>query len=146
VLEFMPWTDARDLKQAARIVGAAARPNGGVLIDAFHFDRSGSSLADLATLPPAWLPYAQLCDVPAKRPADIAGIIAEARAERRFPGEGDVDLKGLVQALPPGIPLSLEVPTHQLARTMPALDRARRALAATRQLRDEVDPHEGCAA
>jgi sugar phosphate isomerase/epimerase len=44
VLEFMPWTDARDLTQAARIVGAAARTNGGVLIDAFHFDRSGSSL------------------------------------------------------------------------------------------------------
>lgn len=146
VLEFMPWTDVRDLRQAARIVRAAARPNGGVLVDAFHFDRSGSSLADIAELPPAWLPYAQLCDVPADPPADMPGIIAEARAERRCPGEGDVDLKGLVRALPPGIPLSLEVPTHRLARTVPALDRARRALAATRQLLAEIDPHEGCAA
>jgi sugar phosphate isomerase/epimerase len=146
VLEFMPWTDARDLTQAARIVGGAARPNGGVLIDAFHFDRSGSRLEDLAALPPPWLPYAQLCDVPAKQPADMTGIIAEARSERLFPGEGEVDLEGLLRALPPGIPLSLEVPTHRLARTMGALDRARRGLAATRSLLAEIDPHEGAAA
>ncbi|NER61848.1 TIM barrel protein, partial [Pseudomonas sp. MAFF212428] len=37
-LEFMPWTYAKDLEQAARIVATADRPNGCVLIDAFHFD------------------------------------------------------------------------------------------------------------
>ena len=39
-------------------------------------------------------------------------ILAEARAERLFPGEGGVDLLGLLRAMPRDIPLSLEVPTH----------------------------------
>lgn len=46
-LEFMPWTGIRDLRQAARVVEAAARDNAGLLLDAFHFDRSASSLEDL---------------------------------------------------------------------------------------------------
>jgi sugar phosphate isomerase/epimerase len=129
-LEFMPWTAVPDLVAAARIVAAADRPNGAVLIDAFHLERSGSRLADLAALPPTRLPYAQLCDIPQAAPGDMAGIIAEARNERRFPGEGELDLVGLLRALPAGIPLSLEVPTRSLAATMPALDRARRARAA----------------
>ena len=54
-LEFMPWTDARDLSQAARIVGQAGRANGGVLIDAFHLSRSGSRVEQIAALPPARL-------------------------------------------------------------------------------------------
>src|ERR1700712_693292 len=38
-LEFMPWTDAKDLSQAARIVAATGRDNAAVLIDPFHFSR-----------------------------------------------------------------------------------------------------------
>jgi sugar phosphate isomerase/epimerase len=140
VLEFMPWTDARDLVQAARIVAGADRPNGGVLIDAFHFRRSRSRIEDVGRLvPPGRLPYVQLCDVPAEPPADMAGMVAEARSERRFPGEGGVDLVGLLRALPPGVPLSLEIPTHRLARTVGALERARRALAATEVLLANLD-------
>lgn len=59
-LEFMPWTGIRDLRQAARVVEAAARDNAGLLLDAFHFDRSASSLEDLRAIPPARLGYAQL--------------------------------------------------------------------------------------
>ena len=144
VLEFMPWTDARDLVQAARIVTGADRPNGGVLIDAFHFHRSRSRIEDIGRLlPPERLPYVQLCDVPAGPPADMAGIIAEARGERRFPGEGGVDLARLLRALPPGAPLSLEIPTHRLARTVGAVERARRALAATQALLSMVDGGAG---
>lgn len=51
-LEFMPWTGIRDLRQAARVVEAAARDNAGLLLDAFHFDRSASSLEDLRAIPP----------------------------------------------------------------------------------------------
>jgi sugar phosphate isomerase/epimerase len=134
VLEFMPWTDARDLEQAARIVDAAGRTNGGVLIDAFHFHRSGSRIDDIALLPPDRLPYAQLCDIPVDPLGDMADVIAEARSERLFPGEGGIDLLSLLRALPPDIPLSLEVPTRRLARTVGAAGRARRALAATEAL------------
>ncbi|MGQ7956373.1 sugar phosphate isomerase/epimerase family protein [Pseudomonas sp. SP16.1] len=134
-LEFMPWTDARDLSQAVRIVAAADRANGCVLVDAFHFDRSASRLEDLATLPAARLRYAQLCDVAGPRPADMAEILRQARNERRFPGDGDCDLLGLLRALPANIPLSLEIPTRQLLeRGVGAYERAQLALARTHAL------------
>ena len=50
-LEFMPWTDVRNLAQAAQVVRAAARANGAVLVDAFHLSRSHSRLVDVASLP-----------------------------------------------------------------------------------------------
>ena len=68
-LEFMPWTEVPNLRSAKRIVGAAARPNGGVLVDALHFARSDSRLDELDDIPRSWLRYAQMCDgaVPAPR-------------------------------------------------------------------------------
>ncbi|VVQ12997.1 hypothetical protein PS918_05540 [Pseudomonas fluorescens] len=134
-LEFMPWTDAPDLEQAVRIVERAGRENGAVLVDAFHFDRSGSRLEDLARVAPSRLRYAQLCDVAGPRPADMAEILRQARNERRFPGDGDCDLSGLLVCLPANIPLSLEIPTvHLLEQGVSGLDRARMALDKTREL------------
>lgn len=134
-LEFMPWTDARDLTQALRIVGQAGRSNGCVLIDAFHFNRSGSSLQELAAVDPARMRYAQLCDVAGPRPNDMDEILRQARNERRFPGDGDCDLIGLLRALPANIPLSLEIPTRQLMEQgVSALERAQWALDKTRQV------------
>lgn len=128
-LEFMPWTDARDLNQALRIVEAAGRDNGGVLIDAFHFNRSRSRLDDLARVSPSRMRYMQLCDVAGPVPDDMDEILRQARNERRFPGDGDCDLPGLLRAMPADIPLSLEIPTRQLLeRGVSALDRARLAL------------------
>jgi len=131
-LEFMPWTAVPDLAAAARVVGAASRPNAGILIDALHFDRSGSRLSDVRTLPREWLHYWQLCDAPAERPATVDGLLHQARAERLFPGEGGIDLVSLIQAVPPDLPVSLEIPTLELARTVPAVERARRAMRHTR--------------
>ena len=124
-LEFMSWSHAKDLAQAARIVARAGRGQGGIVVDAFHFHRSGSRLEDIARVPPSRFRYAQLCDAP-------LAIPPPARAERRFPGEGELDLVPLVRALPADLPLSLEVPTLELAKSVGALDRARRALCGAR--------------
>jgi sugar phosphate isomerase/epimerase len=70
----------------------------------------------------------QLCDARPERPADMQEIIRQARSDRLFPGEGGLDLKGLLGALPAGIPISLEIP---VAKKIEPLERARRALAAT---------------
>ncbi|MEK8052930.1 TIM barrel protein [Ideonella sp. DXS22W] len=133
-LEFMSWTDAKNLTQAARIVAAAGQPNGAVLIDAFHLSRSGSRIADIAAMPAHHLRYLQLGDVPAAMPATEAEVLAEARAERRFPGDGGLDLVGLLRAVPATLPISLEVPTATLAKTVGAVERARRALAAAKRV------------
>ncbi|MEB0206705.1 sugar phosphate isomerase/epimerase [Pseudomonas sp. CCC3.1] len=134
-LEFMPWTDARDLSQALRIVENAGRENGCVLVDAFHFNRSGSSLEELARVPPSRLRYMQLCDVAGPRPDDMQEILRQARNERRFPGDGDCDLLGLLKCMPADIPLSLEVPCVQLlAQGVSAEQRAQLAIDKTRAL------------
>lgn len=138
-LEFMPWTDAKDLPQAARIVERTGRANAGMLIDAFHLSRSRSRIDDIATVPPSQLHFMQFCDVPAAIPPTMDAILAEARAERLFPGEGGVDLLGLLRAMPRDIPLSLEVPTATLAKTVGATERARRALAATKRVLAQLD-------
>lgn len=134
-LEFMPWTDARDLTQAMRIVDNAGCDNGCVLVDAFHFDRSASRLEDLRSLPASRIRYAQLCDVAGPRPDDMAEILRQARNERRFPGDGDCDLQGLLHSLPADLPLSLEIPTRQLLEQgVSALQRAQWALQKARKV------------
>jgi sugar phosphate isomerase/epimerase len=53
-----------------------------------------------------------------------------ARDERMFPGEGGIDLVSLTRAMPVDIAVSIEVPTAELAKTVDAKARARRALGA----------------
>jgi sugar phosphate isomerase/epimerase len=58
-------------------------------------------------------------------------MIRQARGDRLFPGEGGLDLRGLLAALPHDLPMSLEIP-H--AGGLEPRERARRALQATRKL------------
>jgi sugar phosphate isomerase/epimerase len=130
-LEPMPWTDVKDITQGARIVRATTRPNTGLIVDPIHFDRAGSSTVALRALPREYFGYVQFCDAPAERPADLDTLLFQARCERLIPGEGGIDLAGILRALPDDLPLSIEVPTQQWARTAPALARARKLREAT---------------
>jgi sugar phosphate isomerase/epimerase len=129
-LEFMVWRPVSTLEIAIEVVRAANRPNGKILVDALHLDRSGGSVAALAAVDPSLLGSAQLCDAPKQRPA-ASGIVEEARGRRLPPGEGDLPLVALLDSLPATLPLSAEVP---MALSMPALtplERARRVHDAT---------------
>jgi sugar phosphate isomerase/epimerase len=128
-LEPMPWVDVSNVAKAMRVVTAAGRPNSGLLVDAIHFFRAGDSLEELAKIPRQHLHYMQFCDARSERPSELQEIIRQAWSDRLLPGEGGLDLKGLLRALPPDIPVSLEIP---LARPLPSLERARRALEASR--------------
>lgn len=133
-LEFVPWMTVRDVVIAARIVRAVGRANLGIAVDALHFDRSRSRLVDLATLPKNWFRYLQLCDAPGDWTTDRDSLLHAAVKERLFPGEGAIDLIGLLRALPPGIPIAIEIPTTTLAQTVAAAERLRRAVKATRDV------------
>jgi sugar phosphate isomerase/epimerase len=137
-LEPMPWTDVRNFAQGVGVLHGAAHPNAGLLVDAIHFDRGGSHPREIAAVPPAWLRYAQMCDAPAARPTEQAELLRQARSDRLLPGEGGLDLAGIARALPPDTPLSLEIPQERLARSVPAVERARRAMAAMRALLDRL--------
>jgi len=137
-LEPMPWTDVKDFAQGARILAAAGRDNGGIVIDPIHFDRGGNRADEIASVPRARLRYMQLCDAPAARPTDTATLLHQARAERLMPGDGGLDLRGILRALPRDLPLSLEIPMCTLTRTMPALERTRQMLTKTRRLLESI--------
>ncbi len=135
-LEFMPWTAVKDLATARRIVGRAAQPNAGILVDAIHFARSGSTLEQLRAVPRHWLHYAQLCDALVPAPTTTEGLIHDARCARLLPGEGGLDLPSLLAALPGDLPLSIEIPHDVRAPAMGYAAWTQAAANATRRLMD----------
>jgi sugar phosphate isomerase/epimerase len=130
-LEPMPWVEVSNVAKAKRVLDQAARSNSALLVDAIHFFRAGDRFSEI----PRKLNYMQLCDARAERPADMQEIIRQARADRLFPGEGGLDLQGLLRALPPALPISVEIPC---ARPMSPLERAQLGLAATQLLLSRV--------
>lgn len=126
-VEFIPWQATNSLAKAAAILQASGRDNVGVMIDSLHFARAGVGLDEIARYPREWFRYIQLCDAPRQRPADLHGLLYAAREERLFPGEGELDLVGLLSRLPPGLPVALEIPTETLSFTLSPEDRARLA-------------------
>ncbi len=126
MMEFFPWTVAPNIATARRIIEGSGRENVGLLVDTLHFDRSGSTFAELAALPPEWLPFTHVCDAPAEKPTTTEGLLHHARAERLPPGEGGLDILGVLAHLPKGIPVALEVPMEQLTREAGPEEVARR--------------------
>lgn len=126
-LEPMPWVEVSTVERAKRLVAESGAGNAAVLIDPIHFFRADNRFEDI----PKAMNYAQICDAHPGRPTDIQEIIRQARSDRLFPGEGALELRRLLGALPVDLPLSLEVP---VSRPMSPQDRARQALEAMRRL------------
>jgi sugar phosphate isomerase/epimerase len=124
-MEPMPYTDLRNIKEAAMLMKTVNRSNAGVIIDALHFDRGGNTVSDLALLPEGCLRYMHLCDGTKDKPADDEGLIYESRAHRLSPGKGGIDLVGLLKALPSDVLISIECVNEKLSITMSPVDRAR---------------------
>ncbi len=109
-LEFMPWTAVKDARAALRIVRGADMPaNAGILVDALHFGRSDTTLEDIRAIPRQLLHYTQICDAQAGTHFSDSELLHTARCERLVPGQGSIDLRGLFQALPADLPVSVEV-------------------------------------
>jgi sugar phosphate isomerase/epimerase len=126
-LEPTPWTGIATLAAALSVIQASGRPDARLMIDTIHVDRSGGTLADLAAVPHSLIDYVQVCDAAGPRPADFETMIHQARNERAFPGDGNLDLAGMLSVLPIGVALSLEAPVQSLAQRLSPLQRAQRA-------------------
>ena len=135
-LEFVSWTQTPDLHSASAILNAVQRRNAGMLVDLLHFARSNSSVAALRKLPREWFRYAHVCDAPAQVPATVEGLIHTARCERLVPGDGGIDVRGILECLPAGIPYALEIPGDTLAATVGLKEYARLALKAAQNYLD----------
>jgi sugar phosphate isomerase/epimerase len=135
-LEFGIFTDVKNLREAMAVLDDVAHPLRALLVDPIHVDRSGTSIADIASVPSALLPYAQFCDAPAKRPdpGNFDEIITDAIDLREQCGAGGLDLKAMYDALPAGIPLSIELRSKALRDGFPdAGERAKMVADATRK-------------
>lgn len=93
-LEFLgPAQQVKDLKTAQRIVEMADQPNGGLLVDTYHFYRGRSNLEDLKETPGSkiFLVHLNDClDLPINELTDL---------HRVFPGLGVIPLEEMVAIL-----------------------------------------------
>jgi sugar phosphate isomerase/epimerase len=96
-IETMPFSAIATVPMGADIVTAAGHPAAGLLVDAWHVFRAGTSLADLeAALRPEMIFGVELDDAA----PDVVGSPFEDTVENRLLcGEGSFDLPGLIATL-----------------------------------------------
>ena len=136
-IEFMMSTQVRTLADALALIERSGAGNAAVTVDALHLARSGGSPQDVAALDAAQIAYVQLCDGPAQPPGP--GYAREAAAERLLPGDGDLPVQALVDAVGPDVMLGVEAPSRRRAEqgipadvfAVQAMDAVRRLLRAT---------------
>jgi sugar phosphate isomerase/epimerase len=97
-LEFLPWTSVPDLRTAWSIIERAARDNGGLVIDSWHWQRQpgGPDIDTLRSIPPSRIHVLQLNDAPLRGDGDL---MDETMHRRLLPGEGEIDLRSLLDTL-----------------------------------------------
>ncbi|MER1969005.1 sugar phosphate isomerase/epimerase [Castellaniella sp. GW247-6E4] len=131
-VEYPSWTETPDLQAAVEVVRAINRPNAGIVIDTLHFNRSRDSINELRALPREWFHYAQVCDAPAEIPDTVEGLIHAARSERYVPGEGGIDIRSILDAMP-ALPYSLEIPNDAQLQALGHEEWARRCIDGARR-------------
>jgi sugar phosphate isomerase/epimerase len=94
-VEFLPWTDVPDADTARRLVEAAGRRNGGVLVDSWHHFRGAASDDQLLALPPELVLGVQFDD----GFLTGSGTLLEQTFDRQLPGDGEFDLTHFLQLL-----------------------------------------------
>ena len=131
-LEFPTFSRLTNLQEAADIVRAANRPNGGILIDTLYLHFSGVDLDELAALPREWLHFMHINDTSKKIPTTRDGLIHVARDERLYIGEGSIDFAAIFERIP-DIPFSIELPNAKQVKELGYEGHARRCLESAKQ-------------
>jgi len=123
-LEFLPESAIPDLATARRIVEAIGAGNLGVMLDTWHYARTGGTVAELAALPAGAIAGLQISD----RRAPPPGTVYTPMFGRLLPGEGELPLAQMLRVLlarDPALVVGVEVFSEELQR-LPADEVARR--------------------
>ena len=99
-LEFIPWTAVPTVQDCLEIVRAVDKENAGLLVDVLHWERSNRDIDCLRQIPESLVNYIQVCDVPRMDDLTTDQLVHTARSERLVPGTGNIDLVGMLSALP----------------------------------------------
>ena len=94
-LEAFPWSALPDVDTAVELLRRAGSAHAGLMVDVWHFFNGGGELDAFDRLPGAGIVAVQLND--GSRVA--TDFLQHARAARRLPGYGELDVVGLVKAV-----------------------------------------------
>jgi sugar phosphate isomerase/epimerase len=110
-IEFVPSRPLCTMAMAVRLINEAGRGTGAVCTDPLHFARTGGTAQEIASYAGKFFPYTQLNDgvlFPGEPNAAHFGKMPAGK--RALLGEGDVPLAEYLDAMPQGLPLSIEIP------------------------------------
>lgn len=133
-VEFLPWAGVRNLQAAITLVDAVGADNLYIMVDTLHAGRAGVTGAELARTDPKYFNFIHLCDGPAGPDGDPVLdnikddlMLFTAREGRLYPGEGAMDIAGMVAGMP-NIPLSIELPNLKRIEELGVEGHAKRCL------------------
>ena len=133
-LEFVTFSGVRELKDALEILDNVNRPNAYLLIDTLYVYGTGLTAEDLAKIDKNRIGIIHVCDGPEEFASlDDEGMMEVAREKRLYPGDGAIDIKGLLQAMP-HIPISIELPNSVEMKRRGAYGHALECLKRTKEL------------
>ena len=137
--EFCPLTPGNpSLERAIWLVDQVGCDRFGIGVDALHLIRSGSTAEDIEKLNARYFGVVQICDaIGAHTSTDY---IADVH-NREVPGQGDLPLIDILNAVPASIPLEIEVPAaHRRKSGITAAEHVRDVVTATRSILANVVP------
>lgn len=95
-IEFLPWTNIKDLATARELVEGAGHPGGGLVMDVWHTERFGTPASAIAEVPADRIIAVELSDAD---PRVEGGLVHDTQCNRKFCGEGSFNLIDDVKAL-----------------------------------------------
>jgi sugar phosphate isomerase/epimerase len=137
-LEFPAISSLTTLSETANVVGAANRPNGGILVDMLYMYFPHTPLEELDALPREWFHFAHLCDAPDEIPTAREDLVHVMRDARLYAGEGAIDIAAILERMPP-VPCSIELPNDRRVAELGYEGHARRCLETARRY---LETHE----
>lgn len=133
-IETMPFSGIATVPMGVELIAATAHPAVGLLVDAWHVFRAGTSLDDLRAALPAGMVFGVELDDAA--PDVVGTLFADTVDRRELCGEGSFDLAGLVEVLrDKGFdgPWGVEILSESFRR-LPAAEALQRAAVTARKV------------
>lgn len=133
-VEFLPWAGVRNLQEAITLLEKLNMDNLFIMVDTLHAGRAGVTAEELKRADPRCFHYIHLCDGPAGPNGDPVlndiedeRMLHTARSARLYPGEGVMDIAGMVRALPK-VHVAIELPHLRRIQELGREGHARRCL------------------
>ena len=96
--ELMPFAMIETVEESLEMVEGANAPNGGIILDLWHVVKLHIPYVQAAAIPPRFLVSVEINDGYLDQPEGM-DFVTETTEHRKFPGEGEFDVRGFVAAI-----------------------------------------------